>query len=66
MTQTLQPTFVPLDQLGKHIVSQSTADVLERARALYEAEPTRAHLENLQEAEYEHKLATGERRGRRK
>lgn len=56
----IQP-FVPLDQLGKYLASESTADVLERARALYDSEPTRAHYENLQEAKAEHKLALNRR-----
>lgn len=59
MKQTITtPAFVPLNQLGSYIRNQSTATVLERARELYEAEPTRAHLENLREAEAEHRLAT--------
>lgn len=63
MPQPEKP-FIPLNQLGAYIAGQSTEQVLNDAEALYNAESTRAHYDNLVEARYDHEFATGKRKGR--
>ena len=55
------PPFVPLDQLGAYLAGKSTEQSLREAEALYDAERTRAHWDNLQEARAAHKLAIDQR-----
>jgi hypothetical protein len=46
--------LIPLDQLGAW--ASATKARLDEAQELYEQEPTRAHAENLREAEEMHRM----------